>query len=58
VPYPGAPHSFFDVRATEYADANQIAPTILKVLGLKPQALQAVRLEPTHVLAGLKLGHD
>jgi Type I phosphodiesterase / nucleotide pyrophosphatase len=31
----------------------QIAPTILALLGLNPQALQAVRIEHTQVLAGL-----
>ena len=33
--------------------ATQIAPTILKVLGLDPQALAAVRKEHTQVLPGL-----
>jgi Type I phosphodiesterase / nucleotide pyrophosphatase len=32
---------------------TQIAPTILKVLGLNPQELEAVRLEGTQVLRGL-----
>src|ERR1019366_2887237 len=32
---------------------TQIAPTILKVLGLNPQELEAVRLEGTQVLPGL-----
>jgi hypothetical protein len=31
----------------------QIAPTILALLGLNPRALQAVRIEHTHVLPGL-----
>jgi predicted AlkP superfamily pyrophosphatase or phosphodiesterase len=33
----------------------QVAPTILRLLGLKPQALEAVRLEGTKVLPGLDL---
>ena len=32
---------------------TQIAPTILSVLGLDPQALQAVQMEKTQVLPGL-----
>jgi hypothetical protein len=32
---------------------TQIAPTILKVLGLDPDELQSVRLEGTRVLPGL-----
>ena len=35
------------------AETTQIAPTILKLLGLDPDALQAVRIERTHVLPGL-----
>ena len=31
----------------------QIAPTILRLLGLDPDALQAVRIEGTQVLPGL-----
>ncbi len=37
---------------------TQIAPTILKALGLKPRALKAVRLEKTHVLPELELNDD
>jgi hypothetical protein len=32
---------------------TQIAPTILKALGLEPRELEAVRLEGTQVLPGL-----
>ena len=35
---------------------TQIAPTILRLLGLNPQALQAVRIEHTKVLPGLASG--
>ena len=34
-------------------ETTQIAPTILRLLGLNPQALQAVRIEHTAVLPGL-----
>jgi predicted AlkP superfamily pyrophosphatase or phosphodiesterase len=36
----------------------QVAPTILRLLGLKPQALDAVRLEGTKTLPGLELDDD
>ncbi|MFG2843492.1 alkaline phosphatase family protein [Kitasatospora sp. NPDC048296] len=38
------------VRQDEKVETKQIAPTILKLLGLKPNALQAVREEHTRVL--------
>ncbi|MBV9839746.1 MAG: hypothetical protein JO156_16640, partial [Solirubrobacterales bacterium] len=34
-------------------ETTQIAPTVLKLLGLDPSALKAVRLEGTKVLPGL-----
>jgi hypothetical protein len=34
-------------------ETTEIAPTILKLLGLNPRALQAVRIEHTPVLPGL-----
>ena len=34
-------------------ETTQIAPTILKLLGLNPQALQAVQIEHTRILPGL-----
>ena len=34
-------------------ETTQIAPTILRLLGLNPQALQAVQIEHTKVLPGL-----
>ncbi|MGH6843195.1 MAG: alkaline phosphatase family protein, partial [Methylocella sp.] len=37
---------------------TQIAPTILRVLGLNPQELEAVRLEDTQVLPGLFVDRD
>jgi hypothetical protein len=32
---------------------TQIAPSILRLLGLDPRALDAVRIEHTHTLPGL-----
>jgi arylsulfatase A-like enzyme len=36
-----------------FVETAQVAPTILKILGLDPNALDAVRLEGTPVLPGL-----
>jgi hypothetical protein len=36
--------------------SSQVAPTILRALGLDPEALRSVRLEKTKVLPGLALG--
>jgi hypothetical protein len=36
----------------------QVAPTVLKALGLDPRALDAVRIENTQVLPGLDLGDN
>ena len=41
---------------TSFVETTQVAPTILKVLGLNPSALDAVRKEGTPVLPGLGLG--
>jgi hypothetical protein len=35
-------------------ETTQIAPTILRLLGLDPDDLQAVRIEHTRVLPGLR----
>jgi hypothetical protein len=37
-------------------ETTQIAPTILRLLGLNPRALQAVRIEHTKILPGLAGG--
>jgi hypothetical protein len=37
---------------------RQVAPTILKLLGLNPQLLQAVQLEQTKVLPGIQFEED
>jgi hypothetical protein len=38
---------------TSFVETSQVAPTILKLLGLDPDALEAVRKEGTAVLPGL-----
>jgi hypothetical protein len=38
---------------TSFVETTQVAPTILKILGLDPNALEAVRKEGTPVLPGL-----
>ncbi len=50
---------YFNKR-TVYAavETDQVAPTILKVLGLDPASLDAVRIEGTAVLPGLNLQLD
>lgn len=47
----------FDAKTvTIPVETLQVAPTVLKALGLDPNALDAVRLEGTQVLPGLDLG--
>lgn len=41
-----------------WVEITQVAPTILKLLGLDPNDLQAVQIEHTRVLPGLGLGDD
>jgi hypothetical protein len=43
---------------TSFVETAQVAPTILKILGLDPQSLDAVRLEGTPVLPGLDFGDE
>jgi arylsulfatase A-like enzyme len=38
---------------TSFVETTQVAPTILKILGLDPRSLDAVRRESTPVLPGL-----
>jgi hypothetical protein len=38
-------------------ETKQVAPTILQILGLDPKALDAVKMEGTAVLPGLKFGN-
>ena len=45
-------------RVDGAVDLRQVAPTILKALGLKPNDLQAVRLEHTHRLPTVEEEED
>ncbi len=40
-----------------WVETTQVAPTILRLLGLDPEALKAVRIEGTEVLPGIEIGH-
>ncbi len=48
-----APGTVRPRQSGDPVETTQIAPTILKLLGLSPRSLQAVRLEGTRVLPGL-----
>ncbi len=41
-------------RSFRWVETTQVAPTILKLLGLNPRDLQAVRLEHTAVLPAVR----
>jgi hypothetical protein len=43
---------------TSPVETTQVAPTILKALGLEPSALEAVRKEGTQVLPGISFEED
>ena len=43
---------------TSFVETDQVAPTILQLLGLDPAALDAVRMEGTPVLPGLSFKSD
>ncbi len=43
---------------TSLVETAQVAPTVLKLLGLDPQTLDAVRIEGTPALPGLEFDHD
>jgi hypothetical protein len=43
---------------TSFVETTQVAPTILKILGLDPNALDAVRMEGTPVLPGLRFAEE
>jgi Type I phosphodiesterase / nucleotide pyrophosphatase len=51
-----APGSVRPHLSGQPVETTQIAPTILKLLGLSPRSLEAVRREGTQVLPGLGLG--
>ena len=42
-------------QSSDQVETSQVAPTILKLLGLNPNSLQAVQEEGTQVLPGLGL---
>jgi len=46
--------SFAPRTDTSFVETDQVAPTILRLLGFDPDALDAVRLEGTPVLPGLR----
>jgi hypothetical protein len=54
VAFPGMHPSRIDARV----ETRQVAPTILKALGLDPRLLEAVRIEHTQVLPGTQLSED
>jgi arylsulfatase A-like enzyme len=51
-----APGTVQPGQSDDGVETTQVAPTILKLLGLNPNSLQAVREEGTQVLPGL--GND
>jgi Type I phosphodiesterase / nucleotide pyrophosphatase len=48
-----APGTVRPGQSRDWVETTQVAPTILKLLGLSPSSLQAVRQEGTQVLPGL-----
>jgi hypothetical protein len=48
-----APGAVAPQQSDQWVETTQVAPTILRLLGLDPQSLQAVREEGTAVLPGL-----
>jgi hypothetical protein len=42
----------------QFVETKQVAPTILRILGLDPNKLEAVQKEGTAVLPGLRFGGD
>jgi len=51
---PGLEHEDVDSPVS----TRQVAPTILRLLGLDPQLLKAVQLEHTKVLPGIQFEED
>src|SRR5262249_1750132 len=49
--------SFPSKTITSPVETTQVAPTILKALGLKPGDLQSVQMEHTQVLPGVPFGN-
>jgi len=50
--------AFHATTVTDYVETAQVAPTILQLLGLDPNSLQAVRMEHTQVLPAIQLSDD
>jgi hypothetical protein len=48
-----APHAIDPGSYSSSVETTQIAPTVLQLLGLDPDQLQAVQIEHTHVLPGI-----
>jgi len=53
-----APGAVRPSSSDRWVETTQVAPTILRLLGLDPRALQAVQIEGTKVLPGIGRGHD
>jgi arylsulfatase A-like enzyme len=53
----GAMPAFDAETVNSFVETSQVAPTILALLGLDPNSLQAAQLEGTPVLPGLSLTH-
>ena len=49
-----APGTVHPAPVDQRVETTQVAPTILKLLGLSPDSLQAVQQEGTRVLPGLR----
>jgi Type I phosphodiesterase / nucleotide pyrophosphatase len=53
-----APRTVRPSSSDRWVETTQVAPTILRLLGLDPRALDAVQIEGTQVLPGIGRGHD
>jgi hypothetical protein len=53
-----APGTVRPRSSDRWVETTQVAPTILRLLGLDPDALQAVRIEGTQALPGIGEGRD
>jgi hypothetical protein len=53
-----APGTVRPSSSDRWVETTQVAPTILRLLGLDPRALDAAQIEGTQVLPGIGRGHD
>jgi arylsulfatase A-like enzyme len=53
-----APGTVRPGSSNRWVETTQVAPTVLRLLGLDPNALQAVRIEGTRVLPGIGRGQN